>query len=170
MARRRPPFSAALSALAGILILASGCVEQTPTTTQLEAPTALSAAKAYARGSYTASIGTSGGTLEFPIGTISFPAGAVPTETRITATVDGKSLAVDFQPHLVFPAGARPTLTLSFAGVRAAPATLVVFHISDSGKLLEVLRPTVDLATSTLKISASSFSGFVIGSGKSNND
>lgn len=162
MARRRPALSAALSALAGILILASGCVDRSPTSVQLKAPTALQAARTYSGGAYTASIGTEGGILEFPIGRIVFPAGAVSAPTVITATVDGHTLSVDFQPHLVFPEGAQPTLSVSFGGVLLDASKLTVYHINDDGTLTEQLTPFVDLTRGVASVNASSFSRFAL--------
>ena len=105
MVRRRPVFSAVLGTVAGILILASGCAEQDPTAVQLKPARALSAARAYQRGTYAMNIGPSGGSINFPIGQIVFPAGAVTEETTITilhpftpsAIVDGIE-ASPYQP------------------------------------------------------------------------
>jgi hypothetical protein len=160
MVRRRPVFSAVLGTVAGILILASGCVDQDPTAVQLKPAKALSAARAYERGAYAASIGPSGGSINFPIGEIVFPAGAVSEETVITAKLDGRTLSVDFEPHIVFPSGAQPTLTLSFAGVRVDPGSLVFAHVSDDGTLVGTLRPAVE--NSLASVAVESFSRWLI--------
>ena len=163
---RRPVFSAVLGTVAGILILASGCAEQDPTAVQLKPAQALSAARAYERGTYAGNIGPSGGSINFPIGQITFPAGAVTEETVITATVDGRTLAVDFQPHIVFPKGAQPTLTISFAGVNVSALDLVVYHVSDAGQILDILSPSINAASSGATVGVDSFSGFVLGYGR----
>ena len=144
MVRRRPVFSAVLGTVAGILILASGCADQNPTASQLKPAQALSAARAYERGSFAMSIGPSGGSINFPIGQIVFPAGAVSNETIITATLNGRTLAVDFQPHIVFPSGAQPTLTISVAGLRVNPNRLLFAHVADDGTLAATIRPTLE--------------------------
>jgi hypothetical protein len=108
MARR--PFFKAASSVAAILILAAGCGEQTPTAVQIESPS-LSSASApkgpkanvvktkFHAGTYAAVIGPEGGRIDFGIGTIDFPAGAVAHAIRITATTDGEHLGVTFAPH-----------------------------------------------------------------------
>ena len=166
MARRRPLFSAVLGTVAGILILASGCADQDPTAAQLKPAQALSAARAYERGTYTVSIGPSGGSISFPIGQIVFPAGSVSEETVITAKVDGHTLAVDFQPHIVFPSDAQPTLTLSFAGLAVTGRELVVYHIDDSGHVIDRIAPSINAADSGASVAVDSFSGFILGTGK----
>ena len=163
MARHRSMF-AMLPTLAGILILASGCMEASPTTVQLDPSGTAALSKSHVAGVYQASIGPDGGTLEFSIGQIVFPAGAVSRNTTITARVDGKTIAVDFQPHLVFPDNAQPALTLSYAGVDVDPTGLVVVHIQDSGVLAEVLSPTLNLQTSEATVHAPGFSGFALAS------
>lgn len=133
MVRLRPVLSAVLGTVAGILILASGCTEQGPTAIQLQPATALSAAKAYQNGSFTVRVGPSGAVFGFPIGQVTFPSGAVSQETTITATLDGRTLAIDFQPHIIFPAEARPTLRISVAGLGVSSDRLQFAHISDEG-------------------------------------
>lgn len=165
MVRRRPVYSAVLGTVVGILILASGCVDQNPAGVQLTPARAVSAARSYPAGTYTATIGREGGTLELPIGRINFPAGALTETTKINAKVDGKTIAVNFQPHLEFPGNARPTLTLSFQGVNINPTELRVFHISDSGNVIEDLIPSVDQVNQTATTDVSSFSGFILGAG-----
>jgi hypothetical protein len=160
MVRRRPVFSAVLGTLAGILILASGCADQDPMAARLEPAKALSAAKSYQRGSYALSISPSGGTLSFPIGQIVFPAGAVAEHTIVTATVDGQTLAVDFQPHIVFPVESRPTLTVSFAGLRADPNSLRFIHVVDNGTVAATLRPVI--ANSLASVIVEGFSRWAI--------
>ena len=163
MVRRRPVFSAVLGTVAGILILASGCADQNPTASQLKPAEALSAARAYQRGSFAGSIGPSGGSINFPIGQIVFPAGAVSNETIITATLNGRTLAVDFQPHIVFPSHAQPTLTISFGGLAVAARDLVVYHVDDSGNVIDRIVPAIDTANSGASVGVESFSHFILG-------
>jgi hypothetical protein len=144
MVRSRSVLSAVLSTVAGILILASGCADQGPTAVQLQPAKAISAARAYQPGSYTLSIGPSGGTFNLPIGQIVFPAGAVEQETAITATLDGKTLGVSFEPHIVFPAAAQPTLAVVIAGLRVDPNSLLFIHVLDDGTVASTVRPVID--------------------------
>jgi hypothetical protein len=163
---RRPVFSAVLGAVAGILILASGCADQGPTAVQLKPAKAISAGRAYQRGAFIMNVGPLGGTFHFPIGHIVFPAGAVSDETVITASVDGKTLAVEFQPHLVFPDTAKPVLTFSFAGNSAAARDLVVYHVGDSGEILDQVTPSVDVENSDASVSVGGFSAWILGAGR----
>jgi hypothetical protein len=143
MVRRRPVLSAVLSAVAGILILASGCADQGPTAVQLQPAKALSAAKAYSGGTYSASIGADGGILKLPVGRIIFPAGAVAGDTRISAELDGKHIAATFGPEgLVFPVGKEPKLEFDVAGLRVEIATLQILYVDASDGILEFLPTT----------------------------
>jgi hypothetical protein len=149
---RRPVFSAVLGAVAGILILASGCADQDPTSVQLRPAKAISAARAYQTGSLTMSVGPSGGTFSFPIGQVVFPAGAVSQETTFTATLDGRTLAVDFQPHTVFPTAAQPILMVSLAGLKIDAETLRFAHVSDDGGTISVYRAVVDNGVASVNV------------------
>lgn len=167
---RRPLFSAALAWLAGILILASGCMDQSPTATVLEpttvsraavAPTGVSAVRAaapYQAGSVSRTITPAGGSIDFGIGTIVFPAHAVQRATVITATVDGESMAVEFGPHLVFDQ-AQPTLCFEGAGIDLQSVTVI--HVRDDGTAYIVGH---DIRGTSVCADASSFSQFVLAS------
>lgn len=161
MLSRHRLFPALISTVAGILILASGCSDLGPTSVDLRPATALSAARAYDAGTYTAIIGPQGGILNFPIGDIVFPAGAVASDTRITATVDGRSLAVDFQPHLVFPAEALPTLNISFAGSLHS-GNFVFYHFRDDGSMAERVPAVIVADEEIATVQTSSFSGWIL--------
>jgi hypothetical protein len=140
MVRRRPVFSAVLGTVAGILILASGCADQGPTSVQLQPAKAISAGKAYSGGTYSASIGSEGGILNFPVGRIVFPAGAVAGETRITARLDGREMAATFGPHgLRFPDGKEPTIEFDLAGLKIDASKLGIVYVDDSDHILESL-------------------------------
>lgn len=138
---RRPLYPPALAWLAGILILASGCMDQSPTAALLDSSTeqrasvpagisAVRAAAQYEAGTISQLITPSGGSIDFGIGAITFPKGAVDRATVITATVDGESMAVAFGPHLVFGED-RPTLCFNVAGIDVDGIALL--HIQDDG-------------------------------------
>jgi hypothetical protein len=152
MVRRRPVFSAVLGTVAGILILASGCADQSPTAVQVRPAKALSAAKAYQSGSFTMSIDPSGGTFSFPIGHISFPAGAVSETTTITATLDGRTLAVEFEPHMMFPDGAQPTLAMSVTGLKVNFDGVHFLHVADDGATISTFRPIVENGIASINV------------------
>lgn len=147
---RRRLFASAIASAAAILILAAGCAEQTPTAVTLE-PTSVQAGKAgigktisvlkssHQAGTFSAVITPAGGTIDFGIGSITFPAGAVSRATAVSATVNGADLAVEFQPHgTTFPAGHEPTLTFN-AG---APGS--IYYVDKAGRVLEALRTRFD--------------------------
>jgi hypothetical protein len=166
---RRPLFSAALAWLAGILILASGCMDQSPTATILEpttvsraavAPTGVSAVRAaapYQAGSVSQTITPAGGSIDFGIGTIVFPSHAVQRATVITATVDGETMAVEFGPHLVFDQ-AQPTLCFDAAGIDLT-ATTTVIHVRDDGSSNPVAHSVVG---TQVCVAPESFSKFIL--------
>jgi hypothetical protein len=140
MARCRPVFSAVLGTVAGILILASGCADQDPTAVQLKPAKALSAARAYSGGTFATSIGPLGGILKLPVGRIVFPAGAVDAETHITATLDGRDLAVIFGPHgLQFPEGHEPSIEFELGSLSIDPSRLRIVYLDAADRLLETL-------------------------------
>lgn len=168
---RRPYLSVPLAWLAGILILASGCMDQSPTATLLDPATVrepaqlpasvrpILASAPFAAGATSQVITPDGGSIHFGIGTITFPAGAVDRATQITAEVDGSSMAVAFGPHLVF-SNAQPTLCFDVAGASLPDAYRVV-HVKDDGSTETV--PHV-VTTSSVCVSVSSFSKYVLAS------
>ncbi len=147
---RRPLFRAA-SSFAAILILAAGCGDHTPTAVQLEGSNALAASAAkgpkanvvkttFAAGSYATVIGPQGGTIEFGIGKLVFPAGALTRPTRITATTDGSNLGVEFGPHgLVFPNSRQPQVRFHTAGTLVNPTSVAIVYIDDLQQVLETI-------------------------------
>lgn len=170
----RPSARRAVPSLAAILILAAGCSEPGPTAARLEPGTLTASAgevggmarvlqASYRAGTYSAVITRNGGTLDFGIGSISFPAGAVSRTTRISATVDGRSLAVNFEPHgTVFAAGHEPTLTFGVPGVGQA---VEIEYLSDSGAVLERLATGTDTLTGTIFAQIKHFSPYAAGIG-----
>ena len=153
MFRSRPVFSAALGTVAGILILASGCAEQVPTTVQLRPAEALSAARAYSAGTYTAIIGPSGGILKLPVGRIVFPAGAVDAETRISAWLDGRKISATFSPHgLTFAPGKEPSIEFDFGGLNVRAGRLQIVYLDDQNNIIETLITTSASGTATASL------------------
>jgi hypothetical protein len=168
---RRPLFRAA-SSFAAILILAAGCGDYTPTAVHLEGSDALvaSAAKGpkanvvkmkFSAGSYSTMIGPQGGTIEFGIGKLVFPAGALERSTRITATTDGSNLGVEFGPHgLVFPSGHSPRLFLTTAGFAGDAGTLRIVYVDNFGYVLEEVATAADIETNRLTADLKHFSTY----------
>lgn len=167
---RRPLSPAPLAWLAGILILASGCMDQSPTAVLLDPtsatvdqrahlPAGIAAVRAsaeYEAGSVSQTITPAGGSIDFNIGTIVFPKGAVDRATTITATVDGESMAVAFGPHLVFGAD-QPTLCFDVTGIRTDG--VVVIHQKDDGNSEPVEH---SIEGSALCVAPVSFSKFIL--------
>lgn len=144
---RRPLFKAAVP-LAAILILAAGCGDHSPTAVSLESSSiaeARSGAKAnvvshqHESGTYWANIGKHGGTLDFGIGTISFPAGALEKTTKITAVTDGETMSVTFGPHgTQFPVSAQPTITFQ-VGDSGVPAGAHIAYVNGDDEIIELV-------------------------------
>lgn len=167
---RRPYLFAASAWLAGILILASGCMDQSPTATLLD-PATVSAPQAqfpssirpifsaapFAAGQSSTRITPAGGTIDFGIGTITFPQGAVDQATWITAGVDGSTISVEFGPHLVFD-DVQPTLCFDVAGVALSDG-IAVIHVTDDGKRSSIEYQTV---AQTICVNPASFSKFIL--------
>jgi len=169
---------AVLSAIAaGILITIGGCTEQAPTSNaapevgaqyqRLEVQgSAIGSAFDQSAARVEKVIGAEGGTLEIPGGhRLTFPAGAVSAPTRIRAKVDARYAGVELDPHGIrFPAGAEPTLTLSYAA--AGPISYVNFAIlytDVSGRFLENMGGSVNTANKSVSARLPHFSGYVIG-------
>lgn len=166
----RRPYSSALPWLAGILILASGCMDQSPTAVLLDPATVtpgqaqfqanvrpVFSAAPFAAGTHTALITPAGGSIDFGIGSIDFPKGAVQRATHISATVDGSTISVEFAPHLVF-SDAQPTLCFATAGV-ALPANVSVIHVKDDGSSSAI---PFEVSGSNYCVSPNSFSKFIL--------
>jgi hypothetical protein len=168
---RRPSFATAVTSVAAILILAAGCSEPGPTAARLE-PTVVSASRSaigaraqilharYRAGTYTTVVTPRGGTLDFGIGSISFPAGAVSSAVRISATVDGQTLAVNFEPHgTVFAAGHEPTLRFQ---VPSSLDRASIFYVDDELKIVEAIATAADTSSGTAAGVIGHFSQYVI--------
>jgi hypothetical protein len=170
---RRPLFRAA-SSFAAILILAAGCGDHTPTAVQLEGSNALTASAAkgpkanvvkttFAAGSYATVIGPQGGTIEFGIGKLVFPAGALTQPTRITATTDGSTLGVEFGPHgLVFASASSPQLVMTTAGFAGDASTLRIVYVDKHGYVLEEVATVADIDRNQLRARLTHFSTYAI--------
>ncbi len=169
---------AVLSALAaGILITIGGCSEQAPTSNsgldavlsfqKLELPGASGLAATQASTLRAEKvIGAEGGTLEIPGGhTLTFPAGALGSPTKIRASVDSRYVGVDLQPEgLQFPAGNGPMLTINYAGASTEQySQLAVLYVAPSGAVLEVLASDANRTGNTVSARLSHFSGYLAG-------
>lgn len=171
---RRLDLRFALAGLAGILILASGCMDQSPTALEPSASGEMQAALpgsfravhatiGFAAGTTTATINPSGGSIDFGIGSITFPKGAVSHATTISATVDGTTVGVAFAPHgLTFPAGAQPTLTFD-VGTVDVPVGASVLYVDDDGNVLENLGGDFDALAQSVKVQLRHFSPYILG-------
>ena len=175
---RRPYLSSAIPWLAGILILASGCMDQSPTAVLLDPTTVtpgqvhfptnvrpVQSAAPFSAGTHSALITPAGGSIDFGIGSIDFPKGAVQRATRISASVDGSTMSVEFAPHgLTFSADAQPTLTFSAAGVDLGDGG-VIYYVDDNGSVLENLGGIVDAAAGTVSAALKHFSPYILAAG-----
>lgn len=174
----RRPYSSALPWLAGILILASGCMDQSPTAVLLDPATVtpgqaqfqanvrpVFSAAPFAAGTHTALITPAGGSIDFGIGSIDFPKGAVQRATHISATVDGSTMSVEFAPHgLTFSADAQPTLTFSASGLDLG-GNAVIYYVDDNGNVLENLGGIVDATAATVSAALKHFSPYILAAG-----
>jgi hypothetical protein len=182
--RRTRVCSTLAGVLTGILILASGCTDAGPTGVELRS-TEIAASRhplvgtkarpltyptAGRPATYSSIIGPAGGILEFGIGSITFPAGALSRFTRISASIDGSTAGATFGPHgTVFPVGALPVLTFTYAGLNADPASLQIQYLS--GHIVtEVFSTTADLAERTASANIFHFSPYILGAGRSVSD
>lgn len=151
----------AIFSLGAILILAAGCADQGPTESALT-PHVAALSRAHTAGTVAKTIGPRGGTLEFGIGSLSFPAGAVSENTRITATLDGRNLGVTFGPHgLVFPAGAQPELVLDVRGVQV-PVHTSIYYVTEAGAVLERYEPEWDALEAVARVRLGHFSRYIL--------
>jgi hypothetical protein len=180
--RRTRVCRALAGVVTGILILASGCADAGPTGVELRSTAEISSSRhplvgtraeplAYATpgrpATYSSIIGPAGGTLDFEIGSITFPAGALSRPTRITAAIDGVSVGATFGPHgTVFPVGREPELRFRFAGLEIESVSLQIQYLS--GVLIdEVLPTTIDLVGRTASAKIFHFSPYILGAGRS---
>jgi hypothetical protein len=178
---RRPYFTAALGWTAGILILASGCMDQSPTAPAEQttfqaslaplgqgvhsgAVLALSTESAtdLTAGTYSQKITPAGGTIDFGVGSLTFPKGAVQHTTTITAEINGASLAVQFGPHgLQFPADAQPELCFDVAGLDLLSAAILYVN---EGTVLENWGGALNADSGAFCVGAPHFSTMILAS------
>lgn len=127
----------------------------------------------------TALITPAGGVLELASAglRVSFPAGAVSADVRVTVrTASTSRVAYDFEPHgLVFSAPVQVHQVVGAAAIAAAPATpLLATYVSaglpgttDGGHLAdEVLPVSLDAAAGTASFAIRHFSGYQLASGR----
>lgn len=144
-----PDARPAASLLGGTLQLVESTVETTTTVVE-------------------ATIGIAGGELLIPGGhSLRFPVGALLEPTTIRATVGGGTVQVEFGPHgLVFPAAARPVLTLSYAaadGISDADAPgLLLAYVDESGEVKEVLETEADTGADVVRTPIAHFSTYIL--------
>jgi hypothetical protein len=174
---RRSLFKAGLP-LAAILILAAGCADHSPTAVELD-PASLGANRSatvvkgsgpavvsyhHEAGSYSAMITHRGGTLDFGIGSITFPAGALKEPARITAVTDGENLGAVFGPHgLEFP----QPVEVTFRSSSPIPADAFVIYVSEAGEVLETISGTISADRRSIKFLTDHFSGFQLATNRS---
>lgn len=167
---RRPYFTSALAWLAGILILASGCMDQSPTATLLDPATVsgeqaqlpgnarpILAAAPFEAGTRSAQITPAGGSIDFGIGSIVFPRGAVDRATVVTAKVDGETMSVEFDQHLVF-GSVQPILCFN-ADAASLPEGFEVVHVKDDGSQSIIGH---EVTASAVCVRPPSFSKFIL--------
>jgi hypothetical protein len=170
----RPLFAPITLWLAAILMFAAGCGEQNPAAPQLE-PSTVAAARggvgrqaniikrAHRAGRYTNHIGPEGGTLDFGIGSLSIPAGALDSVVLVTAKVNGRDLAVDFQPHgLIFRPGHEPTLSFALAGVLRPEAALQIVYVDEWMTVLETFAHATPSSSHRVDAAISHFSTYCL--------
>jgi hypothetical protein len=106
-----------------------------------------------------------GGRVDFGIGSIVFPAGALARPTLITAVTADASRAVTFSPHgLVFPAEAQPELQLRTSGISTALESIRIIYIDANGYIAEILPTAIDISTGSALSAISHFSTYAMGS------
>lgn len=160
-------------ALAGILITGGGCADTLSAPVQpgqgLELLLAPQGPSFSLSGTQSASkvIGPEGGSIALPGGhALVFPAGALSQPTEIGIRSDALYQGVQLSPHgLVFPANARPVLTLRASGPEAAAFSfLAITYVDDAHNILEVLPTTRQGNTVTAHLEH--FSGYLVGGGR----
>jgi hypothetical protein len=174
MMKRRPLLASVITSLTAILILAAGCGDQSPTATRLE-PTTLNASRGgvghHARtikrhhraGHVSETIGRRGGTIDFGIGTLVVPPGALRHNTRISATVNGEDLAVEFEPHgLKFRRGREATLTFDLRDAQLDNDSPQIEYVDSSNTIIESLRTSINSAARQASTQIAHFSIYVM--------
>ena len=114
--------------------------------------------------STTKTIGRWGGTIQVGPHTLFVPAGALSSDTRITATAPKGQLAqVEFQPHgLTFKRDV--TLTISYAqcSLLATSDVPVIVYADDKLNILEVLESAIDRRQQTITGKTDHFSSYIL--------
>lgn len=88
-------------------------------------------------GEYSRVIDEHGGRLNFGVGEILFPPGALDKETKISAATDGRTMAVTLRPEgLHFPLHAQPILRFNIVAHRDP----VILYVDHTNTVLELLK------------------------------
>lgn len=172
--KRRPLLASVITSLTAILILAAGCGDQSPTATRLE-PTTLNASRGgvgqhattvkrhHRAGQFTQTIGRRGGTIDFGIGTLVVPPGALRHTTQISATVNGEDLAVEFEPHgLTFRRGHEATLMFDYRDARLDNDSPQIEYVDASNTILESIQTTINSSLRQASARIAHFSIYVM--------
>ena len=163
-----------LAGLAAVLVMAAGCGDRVPTGVDLRpegglkvgsvAHALIAPSRSHIRES-SRIIDARGGSVDFGIGRIVFPAGALAQPTLITAVTADATRAVTFSPHgIVFPAEARPELRLGISGIPTPLENLRIIYIDANGYIAEILPTAIDISTGTAVSAISHFSTYAMGS------
>lgn len=156
--------------LLGVAVAVWGCGGEVPTASELR-PEGLrvgAVAKpvlspvAFEAGSYRATIGPEGGVLDFGIGSLTFPAGAVAQPTIITADVDGHVVGVEFSPDgLVFPRAAQPVLRLDVGRDNISRSSQIVY-VDPSHTILQLLETEHQMLSGVASARLAHFSPYIL--------
>jgi hypothetical protein len=110
-------------------------------------------------------IGPAGGVLQISGGhSITFPAGALPANTTITAVRDGGDLKISLGPEgLVFPDSAQPILSFDYDGSAAeGSGSPVIVYLDSNGWLSEVLPTSTDTTANVARARIAHFSTYAL--------
>lgn len=114
----------------------------------------------YESGRYEKHIDQRGGTINFAIGELYFPPGALKARTVITADVDGRTVGVTLGPSgISFPTNAQPILRFRSLPPKRLPRIL---YVDSDDVVLEIL-PTRMRDRSGLEANLSHFSKYIFG-------
>lgn len=114
----------------------------------------------YQPGRYAKLIDERGGTINFAIGEVYFPPGALEARTVITADVDGRTMGVVLGPSgVTFPINAQPILRFGPMPPRRVPRIL---YVDSDDVILEIL-PARIRGRSGLEANLSHFSKYIFG-------
>lgn len=155
------------SACIVMIVLASASCEQpdlaAPTMPQLrvgDVAHAVNSPLPYRAGRYQERITQRGGVLDFGVGELVFPPGAVDREITIVANVDGRTVAVTLEPAgLTFPRAAQPILRFSVPPMRGTPR---IYYVGLNNVIAEIL-PTRTNSRTSLETRLAHFSKYIFG-------